>query len=164
MLSIWATDSRHDGQTSPVFGCVTLDGCCCCTAVFSNGRHGRGWVQAEPYVGRVPPSPKTLGGGPASNALQSAHGIMAIRRGVAQPGSAPALGAGCRRFKSCRPDHNSNGASRASEASRGVAPTIIPAHPRLKRPDRRASAVDLTNTTIMIVESTVTVVTWPQRV
>ncbi len=27
------------------------------------------------------------------------------KRGVAQPGSAPALGAGCRRFKSCRPDH-----------------------------------------------------------
>ncbi len=26
-------------------------------------------------------------------------------RGVAQPGSAPALGAGGRRFKSCRPDH-----------------------------------------------------------
>ena len=26
-------------------------------------------------------------------------------RGVAQPGSAPALGAGCRRFKSSRPDH-----------------------------------------------------------
>jgi XTP/dITP diphosphohydrolase len=28
------------------------------------------------------------------------------KRGVAQPGSAPALGAGCRRFKSCRPDHD----------------------------------------------------------
>jgi hypothetical protein len=27
------------------------------------------------------------------------------RRGVAQPGSAPALGAGCRRFESSRPDH-----------------------------------------------------------
>ena len=27
-------------------------------------------------------------------------------RGVAQPGSAPALGAGSRRFKSSRPDHN----------------------------------------------------------
>ena len=26
-------------------------------------------------------------------------------RGVAQPGSAPALGAGCRRFESYRPDH-----------------------------------------------------------
>ena len=26
-------------------------------------------------------------------------------RDVAQFGSAPALGAGCRRFKSCRPDH-----------------------------------------------------------
>ena len=30
------------------------------------------------------------------------------RRGVAQPGSAPALGAGCRRFKSSRPDHSYN--------------------------------------------------------
>src|ERR671916_2170849 len=29
------------------------------------------------------------------------------RRGVAQPGSAPALGAGGRRFKSSRPDHRS---------------------------------------------------------
>ena len=27
-------------------------------------------------------------------------------RGVAQSGSAPALGAGCRRFESCRPDHS----------------------------------------------------------
>src|SRR5512139_3243218 len=27
-----------------------------------------------------------------------------VARGVAQPGSAPALGAGCRRFKSSRPD------------------------------------------------------------
>ncbi len=30
-------------------------------------------------------------------------------RGVAQPGSAPALGAGCRRFKSSRPDHSAKG-------------------------------------------------------
>src|SRR5437870_4589273 len=29
---------------------------------------------------------------------------LEIQRGVAQPGSAPALGAGCRRFKSSRPD------------------------------------------------------------
>ena len=28
-------------------------------------------------------------------------------RAVAQFGSAPALGAGCRRFKSCQPDHES---------------------------------------------------------
>ena len=28
----------------------------------------------------------------------------ALFRGVAQPGRAPALGAGCRRFESCRPD------------------------------------------------------------
>ena len=39
------------------------------------------------------------------------------KRGVAQPGSAPALGAGCRRFKSCRPDHKkmSDGAARTRE-------------------------------------------------
>ena len=30
-------------------------------------------------------------------------------RGVAQPGSAPAWGAGGRRFKSVRPDHSPNG-------------------------------------------------------
>ena len=32
--------------------------------------------------------------------------IREENRGVAQSGSAPALGAGCRRFKSSRPDHN----------------------------------------------------------
>ena len=31
--------------------------------------------------------------------------VAGLCRGVAQPGSAPALGAGCRRFKSSRPDH-----------------------------------------------------------
>ena len=31
--------------------------------------------------------------------------VIFTRRGVAQRGSAPALGAGGRRFKSCRPDH-----------------------------------------------------------
>ena len=30
---------------------------------------------------------------------------MAKKRDVAQLGSAPALGAGCRRFKSCHPDY-----------------------------------------------------------
>ena len=30
----------------------------------------------------------------------------AFQRGVAQPGSAPALGAGCRGFKSLHPDHS----------------------------------------------------------
>ena len=34
-------------------------------------------------------------------------GKAAPRRGVAQSGSAPALGAGCRRFESCLPDHSS---------------------------------------------------------
>ena len=32
-------------------------------------------------------------------------GPNADRRGVAQSGSAPVLGTGCRRFKSYRPDH-----------------------------------------------------------
>ena len=31
--------------------------------------------------------------------------IMLMKRGVAQPGSAPHWGCGGRRFKSCRPDH-----------------------------------------------------------
>ena len=42
------------------------------------------------------------------------------RRGVAQPGSAPALGAGCRRFESCRPDQSRvwfNGRTEAFQAS-----------------------------------------------
>ena len=33
-------------------------------------------------------------------------GYNKVCRGVAQPGSAPALGAGGRRFKSSRPDHS----------------------------------------------------------
>ena len=44
-------------------------------------------------------------GHPADN-----HGS---RRGVAQPGSAPALGAGCRRFESSRPDHKHQGVLRS---------------------------------------------------
>ena len=42
------------------------------------------------------------------------------RRDVAQFGSAPALGAGCRRFESCRPDHMRvwfNGRTEAFQAS-----------------------------------------------
>lgn len=31
--------------------------------------------------------------------------ILSFSREVAQPGGAPALGAGCRRFESCLPDH-----------------------------------------------------------
>ena len=31
--------------------------------------------------------------------------MIILLRGVAQSGSAPALGAGCRKFESCRPDH-----------------------------------------------------------
>ncbi len=39
-----------------------------------------------------------------------------ILRGIAQPGSAPALGAGCRGFKSLYPDHPSLSASAVSIA------------------------------------------------
>lgn len=34
--------------------------------------------------------------------------ILSFSREVAQPGGAPALGAGCRRFESCLPDHFKN--------------------------------------------------------
>ena|SRR5438270_13383314 len=39
------------------------------------------------------------------------NGEASFCRGVAQPGSAPALGAGGHRFKSCRPDHSTLGES-----------------------------------------------------
>ena len=38
--------------------------------------------------------------------LYSVEYTSCLFRGVAQPGSAPALGAGSRRFKSSRPDHS----------------------------------------------------------
>ena len=37
-------------------------------------------------------------------ALNDKRLSLRIRRGVAQPGSAPVLGTGGRRFESCRPD------------------------------------------------------------
>src|SRR6476659_7037721 len=37
--------------------------------------------------------------------MRDGAGCASSRRGVAQPGSAPALGAGGRRFESGRPDH-----------------------------------------------------------
>ncbi len=43
-----------------------------------------------------------VGGSIPSRAILPA---LAQQRGVAQPGRAPALGAGCRRFESCRPDY-----------------------------------------------------------
>ena len=57
---------------------------------------------------------KRLGGvaqlGERLHGMQEAIGSIPFTstnfiRGVAQPGSASALGAGGRRFKSCRPDH-----------------------------------------------------------
>jgi hypothetical protein len=40
--------------------------------------------------------------------LRAARGRTPRRRGVAQSGSAPALGAGCRGFESLHPDHISS--------------------------------------------------------
>ena len=53
---------------------------------------------ATPFVNFARNCPKTLR---KSDILARLFGC----RDVAQPGSAPALGAGCRRFESCHPDH-----------------------------------------------------------
>ena len=48
------------------------------------------------------------------------HCALMAHRAIAQFGSAPALGAGCRRFESCRPDHMRvwfNGRTEAFQAS-----------------------------------------------
>lgn len=64
-----------------------------------------GWVAQlveqrieNPRVGGSIPSRATIFM-PASQDVR-----LFLYRGVAQPGRAPALGAGCRRFESCRPD------------------------------------------------------------
>src|SRR5579864_2071988 len=49
-------------------------------------------------------TPARLCGSPPQSMASSSF-IIKKCRGVAQPGSAPALGAGGRRFKSYRPDH-----------------------------------------------------------
>ena len=57
-------------------------------------------------------------------------------RDVAQPGSAPALGAGCRRFESCRPDQSRvwfNGRTEAFQASNAGS---IPVTRSIKTPDQ----------------------------
>jgi hypothetical protein len=41
--------------------------------------------------------------------LRAARGLTPRFRGVAQSGSAPALGAGCRGFESLHPDHTASG-------------------------------------------------------
>src|SRR2546427_10968612 len=45
-------------------------------------------------------------------------------RGVAQPGSAPALGAGGRRFKSSRPDHKQPSAFRPQLSALSLSPAL----------------------------------------
>ena len=57
------------------------------------------------------------------------------RRGVAQSGSAPALGAGCRRFESSRPDHAR--CARVSELGLGVGEVAM-ALARIYRPSKTA--------------------------
>jgi hypothetical protein len=52
-----------------------------------------------------------------------------FRRGVAQSGSVPALGAGGRGFKSRRPDHEYQGAVIMSTASFFLSFTNYPNHP-----------------------------------
>src|SRR5262249_38810996 len=61
--------------------------------------------------------------------------VMISVRGVAQPGSAPALGAGCRRFKSSRPDHH-RGAIRVAAARQRVSRAMAIAH--IYRPSKTA--------------------------
>ncbi len=72
--------------------------------VVTEMRHARGF----PAAGREP-----LYAGSAGRrrrrGLSRPWGILARRRDVAQSGSAPALGAGGRRFKSARPDHRLSG-------------------------------------------------------
>jgi hypothetical protein len=72
---------------------------------------------------RLPPS-FDRGNGPR------VPGILALSRGVAQPGSAPGWGPGGRRFKSCRPD----GANRLSHAGSGLEPTLQRVADAMPRP------------------------------
>ena len=70
-------------------------------------------IEAMPFVNFARNCPKTRG---KSAILIRLFGC----RDVAQPGSAPALGAGCRRFESCRPDQSRvwfNGRTEAFQAS-----------------------------------------------
>ncbi len=47
-----------------------------------------------------------VGGSSPSRATHLTDGDVKQQRGVAQPGRAPVLGTGCRRFESCRPDYS----------------------------------------------------------
>ena len=60
------------------------------------------WLKSAPILH----SSCTVGAGSMDGKLKSAvESIRSECRGVAQPGSAPALGAGGPRFESARPDH-----------------------------------------------------------
>ena len=95
--------------------------CSCPRYLNSNARSARRFpkrrtrfpIEAMPFVNFARNCPKTLR---KSDILSRLFGC----RDVAQPGSAPALGAGCRRFESCRPDQSRvwfNGRTEAFQAS-----------------------------------------------
>ena len=95
--------------------------CSCPRCLTSNARSDRRFlkrrtrfpIEATLFVNFARNCPKT----------RRKFGILARLfgcRDVAQPGSAPALGAGCRRFESCRPDQSRvwfNGRTEAFQAS-----------------------------------------------
>src|SRR3954466_7312645 len=59
-------------------------------------------------------------------------------RGVAQPGRAPALGAGCRRFESSRPDHGPCPAERHAGGRTATEDNCVMALARIYRPSKTA--------------------------
>ena len=86
-------------------------------------------IEATPFVNFARNCPKTRR---KSAILAGLFGC----RDVAQPGSAPALGAGCRRFESCRPDQSRvwfNGRTEAFQASNAGS---IPVTRSIKTPDQ----------------------------
>ena len=93
-------------------------------------------IEAMPFVNFARNCPKT----------RRKSGILARLfgcRDVAQPGSAPALGAGCRRFESCRPDHTRvwfNGRTEAFQASNAGS---IPVTRSIKTPGQSLIDSDL---------------------
>ena len=71
--------------------------------------------------GQARGEPSRPGHGPGARATPALDGLIYCwrgrNRGVAQPGSAPALGAGSRRFKSSHPDHSYNARQSPGSAS-----------------------------------------------
>lgn len=68
-------------------------------------------------------------------ALRGTKLLMWLRRGVAQLGSAPALGAGGRRFKSCHPDHFLSPIKRRIRCEYGAFSLPILGHPATGQPE-----------------------------